>query len=92
MSRWICPHCESEATRYATRLQTKLVRDSYYACENVECRHTFLARTEIVATICPALEPAADVKLPMSARFRAKPPATLPTPANDGEVEEVAEA
>lgn len=92
MSRWICPHCSSEAKRYATKPQTNLVRDSYYACENVECRHTFLARTEIISTISPAMNPRAGVVLPMSARFRAKPPETPPTPANDGDVADLAEA
>lgn len=92
MSRWICPHCGTEAVRYATKPQTKLVRDSYYACENVECRGTFMARTEIVSMICPSMNPAKDIVLPVSTRFRAKAPEAPPTPANDGGLEEVAEA
>ncbi|PZR37192.1 ogr/Delta-like zinc finger family protein [Caulobacter segnis] len=92
MSRAICPHCDTTAKVYATKPQTKLVRDIYYACENVECRHTFLTRCEVIQTICPSMNPARDVVLPLSARFRASAPAAPPTPANDSAIEDLAEA
>jgi len=92
MRRAICPHCDQAATIYVTKTITNLVKDHYCACNNFDCRHTFVARSEIIYTICPPMKANPKVHLPQSARFQAKPPATPPTPANDSDQVALAEA
>jgi len=87
-----CPHCDHVARIESVRQVTSLVRDHTCYCQNFECGCTFLVRSEIAYVIRPPATPNPRVNLPSSARFLAKPPATPPIPANDGDLEELAEA
>ena len=61
-----CPHCDGLAQVRTSKSVTRLVRESYLQCRNVECGHTFVAQMVIVRTLSPSAAPRADVHIPMA--------------------------
>ena len=49
-----CPHCKTWATVRGSHEVSNLTRESYFACGNTACGHTFAALTEINRTVSPS--------------------------------------
>ncbi len=64
-----------------SKSMTRLVRESYIQCNNIECGHTFVAQLVIVRTLSPSAAPRNDIHLPVvpPPNFRRRRPAA----AND---------
>lgn len=65
-----CPHCKTWASVRGSREVSNLTRESYFACGNTSCGHTFAAVTEINRTVSPSAIPDPQVRLPLSAHVR----------------------
>lgn len=65
-----CPHCKSTAHIRSSQEISELSRESYLACTNTACGHTFAAFTEINRTLSPSAIPDPKVRLPMSQHVR----------------------
>jgi len=65
-TRLPCPHCEAASEIRTSRMITSTMRESMYACTNLECGHTFVATLEIVRTLSPSATPNPLVCLPLS--------------------------
>ena len=77
-----CPHCEAPARKSSSRPVTRLVRDEYYSCSDVEdCGFTFKVQLSITTTLTPSRRPRAGVAIPFG--VSRPPPPALPLPAND---------
>lgn len=65
-----CPHCKTWATVRGSHEVSNLTRESYFACGNTACGHTFAALTEINRTVSPSAIPDPKVRLPLSSHVR----------------------
>lgn len=70
--RMRCPHCKSIATIRSSYEVSDLTRESFMACRNTACGHTFAAITEIHRTLSPSSIPNPKVRLPLSVHVRRK--------------------
>ena len=68
--RMRCPHCKSFSRATTSREVSSITRESFFACTNTECGHTFVAYTEIHHTLSPAARPDPNVRLPLSAAIK----------------------
>ena len=67
-----CPHCDSVAHTRASKRISRLSRESYFQCSNLQCGHTFVGVTEIVRTLSPSAMPHPEVQLARSQRVEAR--------------------
>lgn len=79
----LCPHCEARAKVRSSRTISRLVRESYYQCSDVECGHTFVAQISVIRTISPSAKPRAGVAIPFGVNRVPMAPRAPPAPAND---------
>ncbi|MGO4390221.1 ogr/Delta-like zinc finger family protein [Variovorax sp. M-6] len=85
-----CPHCKSTAHVRSSYEVSDLSRETYFACSNTACGHTFAAVTEIHRTLSPSAIPDPKIRLPLSKHVRRKvlveqlmtlPTSPMPPPA-----------
>ncbi len=65
-----CPHCNSWAFTRSSSQITNTTRESYLACKNFECGHTFSVVSTINRTISPSATPDPTVVLPLSTHIQ----------------------
>lgn len=63
-----CPHCDGRVRTQTSRQLSRLVREIYFECIDVDCGHRFVAQLGIVRTLVPSLKPRVDVALPIVER------------------------
>ncbi len=82
-----CPHCQSRAIVRGSTEITPMVRELRMACENDDCRHTFVSQLSVIRTIRPSDCPNPAVRLPFGNRNLGPKPRPAnddaPVPAND---------
>ena len=61
-----CPHCNRAAQLRSSNALTPMIRESFMACRNVVCGHTFVVMSSIDRTLSPSAIPRADVDLKVS--------------------------
>lgn len=69
-TRWACPHCQVESEIRTSRMLTATLRETMYACTNVECGHTYVVMAEVVRTLSPSATPNLSVVLPLSSHVQ----------------------
>jgi len=69
-TRWACPHCRASSEIRTSRMVSDTMRESIYACSNVECGHTYVVMAEVVRTLSPSATPDPTVNLPLSSHVR----------------------
>lgn len=65
-----CPDCGSPCLIRSSRQMSKLTREYYYFCVNVECGGTYGATMEINRRISPSATPDPTINLPNSKHMR----------------------
>ena len=69
-TRWACPHCRANSEIRTSRMLSSTLRESVYACTNVECGHTFVVRASADYTLSPSATPDPAVRMPLSKHVR----------------------
>jgi len=69
-TRWACPHCDATCEIRTSRMLSKTLRESSYACTNPECGHTFVVRASADYTLSPSATPNPTVNMPLSTHVR----------------------
>lgn len=69
-TRWACPHCRASSEIRTSRMLTATLRESIYACTNVECGHTYVVMAEVARTLSPSATPDPRVVLPLSSHVQ----------------------
>lgn len=69
-TRMECPHCGAQSVIRHGRVVSKTMRETFYACTDVECGYTFCAMTEIVRGMSPSAKPDPTVNIPLSSHVR----------------------
>lgn len=79
-----CPHCDERSAVEESRPVTRIVRDLYFRCSNLDCGFTFKAQLCVIAEISPPAAAHPAVRLPkIPPRRRGGQVA----PANDNQAE-----
>jgi len=60
-----CPHCGQSAPVRTSRQVTRLYRELYHQCSNLDCGHTFASALSITHTISQSACPDHSVELPV---------------------------
>ncbi|MEH6460379.1 ogr/Delta-like zinc finger family protein [Chitinimonas sp. JJ19] len=63
-----CPHCGKTAHTRTSKQVSRLSREVYFQCSNLECGHTFVGVMEIVRTLSPSAMPNPEVRLAQTQR------------------------
>ncbi|WP_082847521.1 MULTISPECIES: ogr/Delta-like zinc finger family protein [unclassified Erythrobacter] len=61
-----CPHCGQSAPVRTSRQVTRLYRELYHQCSNLDCGHTFASALSITHTISQSACPDHSVDLPVA--------------------------
>lgn len=61
-----CPHCGQSAPVRTSRQVTRLYRELYHQCSNIDCGHTFASALSITHTISQSACPDHSVDLPVA--------------------------
>lgn len=65
-----CPHCCEQSLCRNSETLSPLLKELYFACQNLECGHVFVARLETCRTLSPSAIPNPEIVLPFSTRVR----------------------
>lgn len=78
--RMDCPHCGSKASIRTSRPVSRMTRELYCQCTNLDCGHTFVSLVEVVRTLSPSSIPDPDIARQLAGRSSAGgvPPTILP--------------
>lgn len=79
-----CPHCGTVAGIRSSRAVSRLTREMYCQCCNLECGHTFVGLVEVVRTLSPSAVPDPDIEKQLSGHStHAASKDSAPTPPLD---------
>nr|WP_081488833.1 ogr/Delta-like zinc finger family protein [Cupriavidus basilensis] len=70
-----CPHCGAVAHIRTSRPVSRMTKEMYCQCTNVECGHTFVGLVEVVRTLSPSGTPDPDIAQQLAARSSQQAPA-----------------
>ncbi|MBV8271636.1 MAG: ogr/Delta-like zinc finger family protein [Cupriavidus sp.] len=63
-----CPHCGANANIRSSRRISRITRELYCQCTNLECGHTFVGLVEVVRTVSPSATPDPEIARQLAAR------------------------
>lgn len=66
--RMDCPHCGSKSNIRSSRSVTRMTRELYCQCTNLDCGHTFASLVEVVRTLSPSSIPDPDIARQLAGR------------------------
>jgi hypothetical protein len=76
--RITCPHCEQPGKIRTSRTITRMTREAYVQCENLDCCHVWKVIIGAVTTIAPSINPNTAVYLHPTKRPREEDDRQLP--------------
>ena len=69
-TRWACPHCRASSEIRTSRMVSNTMRESIYACTNVECGACFVVTAEATRQLNVGATPNPKVTVPLSSHVR----------------------
>lgn len=69
-TRFPCEHCGASSEIRTSRMVSRSMRESIYACTNVECGYIFVVLSETVRGLSPSATPDPSVRTPLSSHIR----------------------
>ncbi|SDC10155.1 Ogr/Delta-like zinc finger [Cupriavidus sp. YR651] len=66
--RMDCPHCGSKSNIRSSRPVSRMTRELYCQCTNLDCGHTFVSLVEVVRTLSPSSIPDPDIARQLAGR------------------------
>lgn len=70
--RMDCPHCGSKSSIRTSRPVSRMTRELYCQCTNLDCGHTFVSLVEVVRTLSPSSIPDPDIARQLAGRSSAR--------------------
>lgn len=77
--RMNCPHCGSKSSIRTSRPISRMTRELYCQCTNLNCGHTFVSLVEVVRTLSPSCIPDPDIARQLAGRSANAMPAPEPS-------------